>query len=100
LVGTYDENIGFRICMNGVVDGEQKGPQGVVKDNVNEGIVIGHNYSFANRWFDGIIDEAVIYNRALTEDEVKELYEGRVKRRVAPVESAGRLTATWGMIKS
>ena len=100
LVGTYDENVGFRIYVNGKVDGEQKGPQGVVKDNVKEGVVIGHNYSFANRWFDGIIDEAAIYNRALSANEVVDLYEGRIKGRVTAVQSAGKLATTWSGIKS
>lgn len=100
LVGTYDESIGFRIYVNGEVDGEQKSPQGRVKDNVDEGIVIGHNYSFANRWFEGIIDEVTIYSKALTADEVVDLYEGNVKDRVMAVESSGKIAATWGDIKS
>jgi len=99
LVGTYDEKEGFRIYVNGEVDGEQKGPQGTVIDNVDEGIVIGHNYNFAGRWFEGIIDEAVIYNRALSEDEVIELYEGVIKKRVTAVESSGKMTTTWGHLK-
>jgi len=98
LVGTFDEDEGFKLYINGELDAENPA-KGTVIDNVNEGVVIGHNYSFANRWFEGIIDEAVIYNRAITEDEVMDLYEGVIKKRVTAVESAGKATTTWGHLK-
>jgi len=98
LTGTYDEDEGLKIYVKGELDAES-GPQGTIINNVNQGVVIGHNYSFANRWFEGIIDEAVIYNRALSEDEVMKLYEGVIKKRVVAVESAGKMTTTWGALK-
>ena len=44
----------------------------------------------------GIIDEVAIYKRALTADEVK---QDMSKGIIAPVSPAGRLVATWGIIK-
>ena len=44
----------------------------------------------------GIIDEVAVYKRALTANEVK---QDMTKGVVAPVSPAGRLVATWGMIK-
>jgi hypothetical protein len=98
LVGTYEDGVGFKDYVNGELD-SQNAQQGAIKDNVNEGVVIGHNYSFANRWFQGIIDEAVIYNRALTEDEVRDLYEGNIKAEVIAVNPDGALANTWARIK-
>ena len=98
LIGTYDEKEGLRLYVNGELDAENASI-GAVQDNVNEGVVIGHNYNFANRWFEGIIDEAVIYNRAIDEDEAMDLYEGVIKERVVAVESVGKMTTTWGHLK-
>jgi len=36
---------------------------------------IGHRFNSANPWFKGLIDEVRIYNRALSEDEIKKIYE-------------------------
>jgi hypothetical protein len=98
LVGTYEDGAGFKNYVNGELDSQRAGA-GAVINNVEEGVVIGHNYSFVNRWFEGIIDEAVIYNKALDEDEVKDLYDGKVKEAIAAVDPAGALTITWGSIK-
>ena len=47
--------------------------------------------------FNGIIDEVRIYNNSLTEAEVKQNYESR---ELATVEPAGKLSSTWGKIKT
>lgn len=99
LVGTYDVDEGFKNYVNGELDSE-KVVGGTVNENVDEGVVIGHNYSFANRWFEGIIDEAVIFNRALTDDEVVDLYKGTIKTQYAAVSPVGRLTTTWAHVKA
>ena len=46
-------------------------------------------------FFDGIIDEVAIYNRALSADEIKELMSAPP----AAVRAAGKLATTWGGIK-
>lgn len=46
------------------------------------------------RHFNGIIDEVMIYDRALTEDEILKLATSGLT-----VVSAGKLTTTWGRIK-
>jgi len=45
-------------------------------------------------FFDGLIDEVVIYNRGLTIDEIAELMDG-----VVAVEPAGKIAKVWGKIK-
>jgi len=47
-------------------------------------------------WFTGMIDEVKLYNRGLTEAEVKSALKGPE----TPVAPAGKLAITWGRIKS
>jgi hypothetical protein len=48
------------------------------------------------RWFTGMIDEAVIYKRALTKDDIVEL---ATKGLTTAVESSGKLAVTWAGLK-
>ena len=50
-----------------------------------------------DRYFNGIIDEVLFWNRALTEDEVAELADGG--RPQLAVEPSGKLGTLWGAIK-
>jgi len=50
------------------------------------------------RHFNGLIDEVRIYNRGLSEDEVKQNYE--VKSNFLAVEPTAKLPIIWGKIKS
>ena len=45
--------------------------------------------------FNGVIDEIVIYDRALTEDEIQQDMEGAI----IGVELAGKLATAWGNLK-
>ena len=45
----------------------------------------------AQRWFDGLIDDVRVYDRALSEDEVVQ---------VVSVEPRGKLTTTWAAVKT
>jgi hypothetical protein len=71
---------------------------GEIDATPDEGIVIGHNYGLDGRWWDGEIDEVVIYNRALSADEVAELFADSISS-AAAVESEDKLASTWGQIK-
>ena len=46
--------------------------------------------------FVGIIDEVMIYSKALSEDEVEQIYEAEG----LPVQSQGKLATRWGQIKT
>ncbi|MBM3242439.1 LamG domain-containing protein [Candidatus Poribacteria bacterium] len=50
------------------------------------------------RYFPGILDEARLYNRALTEKEMRQNFE--VKNNEMAVNAAGKLTITWGALKN
>lgn len=40
-------------------------------------LYLGSFFGGSRPWFNGVIDEVCIYNRVLTADEIKELYEGK-----------------------
>jgi len=97
LVATYDQKDGMKIYFDGELSGTNAGTKGPIDENTDEGVVVGHNYGLADRWWDGVIDEVVIYNRALSKDEVALLYTTPPVD--AAVESVGKLVTTWGGIK-
>jgi hypothetical protein len=93
LVGTYDAKTSL-LYVNGKLDATKQFG-GNITDNTKEGVVIGHFYANAGRWFHGLIDEVAIYNRAITADEVKTLFGGSLNA----VEPNSKVATTWGMMK-
>jgi hypothetical protein len=57
---------------------------------------IGRN-TIDSRYVDGILDEVVIWNRTLSDDEIRKAMNGELVN--AAVNTKGKLTATWGSIK-
>jgi hypothetical protein len=51
-------------------------------------------------YFNGLIDDVVIYNRGLTAGEISELKNTDLMSIVVSVEVAGKVTSTWGKIKA
>ena len=96
LVGTYDGENSI-IYVNGKLDAE-KPLGGNIDANVDEGVVIGHNYGHAGRWFHGLIDEASIYKRAISEIEVRDLYEGGMD--IKAVSPELKAAVSWGELKT
>lgn len=92
VVGTYDGTT-VRIYLNGEV--KAKTNAGVAIPANASSYVIGGTQE-SRDWFDGMIDEVKLYNRGLTEDEVKESMKGSD----TPVAPAGNIAVTWGNIKS
>ena len=59
----------------------------------------GYNGDLADiRHFDGLIDEVVLYNRALSEAEIKDLMAANLS--TTAVNASGKAATTWGDIKS
>jgi hypothetical protein len=52
-----------------------------------------------HRFIDGMLDEVILYNRALEPNEIKELAAGLDSVAVLPVEPVAKLAATWANIK-
>ena len=55
----------------------------------------GWDVNNGERWFGGAMDEAMLYERALSGDDILEL----ATNGVAAVELSGKLTTTWGNLK-
>ena len=51
-------------------------------------------------FLDGMIDDVIIWDRALSEDEVKELGSGKRPETALAVKAEGKLATTWGKVKS
>ena len=51
-------------------------------------------------FLDGMIDDVIIWDRALSEDEVKELGSGKRPEKALAVKAEGKLATTWGKVKS
>jgi hypothetical protein len=74
IVGVY-ENGKAEIYLNGKLDSSTTGwDSSLILPNPRV-LRIGDNHPGASEWFDGIIDEGMIFNRALSADEVKALYQ-------------------------
>ena len=78
------------------VDGKQEG-KSTNSENVSTTIdcIIAKHPTKSESYFAGAIDEIRIYNRALSEDEVKQNFEAKA----TAVDFAGKMSLTWGKIK-
>jgi len=76
------------------------GAEGGIEPLQNKGpIVIGTTNEAGNEPAQGIIDEVGVFNRGLTETEVKAIMQKGLKSSALAVNSAKKLTITWGNIK-
>ena len=57
----------------------------------------GFNYKFS-----GIVDEVAIFSKAIDVDDIQNIMNDGLGKTlgIAPVDSSGKLTATWGKVKS
>lgn len=92
IAGTYDGQI-FKAYIDGVL-GEEWQYAGTMPENTAS-VTIGRRSKSADCHFTGMIDEVVIFNRALSVEEVQESMEG-IKTAVEPAE---KLATTWAGIK-
>ncbi len=89
LAGTYDGKI-----LECYIDGEIVSKDWVGDIRTGDGpVVIG---TWGANFFTGALDEAVIYNVALTEEQLRSDYENGF----TAVSPAGRLSTTWAEIKA
>ena len=83
----------------GYLNGELLGEQalGVDFQGINEyNITIGCAENRPNYTFSGNIDDVVVYNRALSDEEVSQIMEGGP---LFAVSSKGKFATTWASIK-
>jgi hypothetical protein len=59
-----------------------------------DSMILGCDFPGGDEYFDGVMDEVFIYERALTEAEISQVMTGFVS-----VNPSGKVAMTWGMIK-
>jgi len=80
VTATIDTTDGAKIYLDGVLEGTNTDTGGITVGSYP--VLIGENAQAAGRFWDGLIDEVAIYNRALSEAEVLYL----AGKRATPVE--------------
>jgi len=88
----------YKIYVNGVLDatGKQTGKGANLKSTENLKIGAQITGGAGPRYFNGLVDNAAIYGRVLTENEIKKDIEGTI----TPVQPLGKVSATWASIKT
>jgi hypothetical protein len=90
-----------RVYVNGEMKGEADASTVEVLFDNNVPLLIGNDFEIGGahsgqpREFTGVIDEVVIFNRALSEGELREVMNGSFMS----VEPCGNLAAMWGVLK-
>lgn len=96
LVSTRKNRTEVRMYIDGKLDVETMEGAGPGAVDPDANFYIGWQVNRPTRFFEGLIDEARIWSRALTDEEVLEAMNGAI----LSVESAGKLPISWGRIKS
>ena len=92
VVVTYDDPI-CQLYLNGELAIEVKGLGGAIRYQADEWTQFG-GFRGSQQFFDGVIDEIKIYDRALAPEEIAEM-----STPPTAVSRLARLTTTWGRIK-
>lgn len=71
VAATYDSNVGALVYINAVMDASNTDLGGIVTNEMS--LLLGENPEATGRFFDGMLDEIKIYNRALSEAEIRYL---------------------------
>ena len=87
------------IYFNGKLDADPKAHSGEMKDP-QVSMVIGKSGVAHVYDFHGIIDEVMIFNVALTENDITNLMKSGIKKALAAVSPKDRLASIWGEIKA
>jgi len=77
ITGTYD-GISAKIYLNGNLVDTHSLPGGIISGS--HIAALGRNGTDAISYFEGSVDEVKIYNRALTDAEIKQLYQNAISR--------------------
>ena len=94
IAATY-EKPDFKLYINGVLDAQQA--PGTDPDSNDNFLYIG-GCDIGDYWMTGLIDELVLFGRALSDKEVNDLMGGI--NLVMSVEPSGKITSTWGGLKN
>jgi len=92
---TYD-GAKARFYINGIPDTLEV-DQAFTFGTNTDSLILGCDFPGGDEYFDGVMDEVLIFSRALTEAEILKVMAGGAAVSVNP---SGKLGVTWGMIKN
>ncbi|MFB0553514.1 MAG: LamG domain-containing protein, partial [Phycisphaerae bacterium] len=71
IAGTYDKSVGGIVWVDGVPETENPDPDGVATNEMP--LLLGENPEALGRFYDGLLDDVRIYDRALSAAEISKL---------------------------
>lgn len=74
VVARYDRDVGLQLYVDGVLESVATGDSSATNFDTTDPFVIGYYNNNSSLYFDGQIDDVRIYNRALSAQEIKNLY--------------------------
>ena len=90
------EGTSRKIYIDGVEVKQDAGVNGIEYKGAAGDTVIGM-WTTRGQYFNGVIDEVQVWDRALTEEEILQSTENIT---LSAVDASGKLTATWGSLKA
>jgi hypothetical protein len=100
VAGTYD-GADLTLWIDGEKAGEGKDPQKRALNPSNKSLSFGVRGDTKDiHWMQGIIDEAAIFDEALSQNEIKNIMDNGLQSAVLAVSSSGKLATAWGRVKS
>ncbi len=66
------------LYLNGKIIHKYKGSPFIQCDNILSELRLGHWWNGDNQWYNGLLDDISIHNRALTQEELTKLYNGNL----------------------
>ncbi len=99
VVGVVDDQQSVRIYLDGELGVATDAPDSISVDyGASQKPTIGYSQHMGGIWYEGAIDEVAVYDRALSDADVQNLY-GANFIGTAAASPAGKLATTWGMLK-
>ena len=96
IAATYEQP-NFRMYLDGEVDAEVE--PDTVPDATDNVLFIG-GCDIGDYWMTGIIDEVILFDNALSQAEIRTLTSNGGQSLVTAVQASGKISMTWGQIKS
>ncbi len=96
VAGTYDMKVSI-VYINAVADAKGSFTS---KPNVTDvQFTIGRTANGSYK-LNGLVDEVALFNKALSETDIKDIYTNGLKATAAAIESKNKLATTWASVKS
>jgi hypothetical protein len=91
VTATIDTIEGAKIYLDGVLEGENPDTGGITVGSFNYPVFIGENSQATGRFWNGLIDEVMIYNRVLSDAEIRYL----AGERAMPIDPGSNGLLAW-----